>query len=72
MGTKGFRAHVRIGRGGKTCFSLRQILTLRIGVKDPAPKAQSRGRIVYPVDPVYPVKIFFIEIPDPDHKFTLY
>ena len=60
MGTKGFRAHVRIRRGGKTCFSPRQILTLRNGVGDPALMAQSRGRVAYPVDPVNPVKICFI------------
>jgi len=66
MGTKGFRAHVRIGRGGKTCFSPRQILTLRSGVKEPAPMAQTGGQIAYPacprftgVDLVNPVKIYY-------------
>ena len=60
MGTKIFRAHVRIRRRGKTCFSLRQILTLRSGAISPAPMAQSRGGIAYPVYPVYPVNISFI------------
>ena len=66
MDTKRFRAHVRIRCGGKKCFSSRQILMLRSGVRDPALMVQSRGRIAYPVYPVNPVKItffIFFEIP---------